>query len=161
MPSGRSGRSITLGIVLLGIGVVVGVVATRRMPAVAQALAPLASSVAAWASSAPPSPSAPSTEPHPKPSVADDAAIAVHRQTAPLSSAQLGAPLVHGTFVGPCGAPDNMKVVVNVAVKMGHATKVSVTTLPPDPTVAACVERAVRDLQWDISPKTDHVTVTY
>ena len=160
MPNGRSGRNITAGLLLVATGALVGVVATRRLPAVAQALAPLASSVAAWASSPPPPPSAPTTDDRAKPS-ADAAAVAVHRQTAPLSSAQLGAPLVHGTFVGPCGAPDNMKVVVNVAVKMGHATKVSVTTLPPDPTVAGCVERAVRELQWDISPKTEHVTVTY
>lgn len=160
MANGRSGRNITAGILLLAVGAVVGVVATRRLPAVAQALAPLASSVAAWASSpSPPPSSAPSSDALGKPSA--DAAVALHHQTAPLSSAQLGAPLVHGTFVGPCGAPDNMKVVVNVAVKMGHAVKVTVTTLPPDPTVASCVERAVRDLQWDISPKTDHVTVTY
>src|SRR5579864_262327 len=129
MPNGRSGRNITVGILLVAIGVLVGVAATRRLPAVAQALAPIASSVAAWASSTPTPPSAPSTDDRAKP--ADAAAVVVHRQTAPLSSAQLGAPLVHGTFVGPCGAPDNMKVVVNVAVKMGHATKVSVTPLPP------------------------------
>jgi hypothetical protein len=54
-----------------------------------------------------------------------------------------------------------MKVTVKAAVKMGHAVEVSVKTDPPNPTVASCIERATRDLQWDISPKTAHVTVTY
>jgi hypothetical protein len=82
-------------------------------------------------------------------------------QTAPLSSAQLGAPLVHGTFVTACGAPDDMKVVVKVDVKMGHAVKVDVKTDPPDPAVAACIDKATRDLRWDPSTKTGHVTVRY
>jgi hypothetical protein len=79
----------------------------------------------------------------------------------PLSSAQLGAPLVHGTFVTACGAPTDMKVVVKVAVKMGRAVDVKVTTDPPDPSIAACIDKAARDLQWEVSRKTDHVTVTY
>jgi hypothetical protein len=91
----------------------------------------------------------------------NDAGVIVRRQAAPLSNAQLGAPLVHGKFVSACGAPDNMKVVVHLDVKKGRATKVTVKTLPPDPTVGSCVERAVRDLQWDISPQVGHVTVTY
>jgi hypothetical protein len=44
---------------------------------------------------------------------------------------------------------------------MGRAIGVVVQTQPPDPTIAACVERATRELEWDISPNTDHVTVTY
>jgi hypothetical protein len=90
-----------------------------------------------------------------------DAAIAVHRQRAPLSSAQLSAPLVHAPFVSACGAPDEMKVVAEVTVKMGRAAVVTVKSYPSDPTVTACVERAIRDLQWDISPKSERVTVTY
>lgn len=93
-----------------------------------------------------------------------DAGIAggiVRRQATPLSNAQLGGPLVHGKFVSACGAPDDMKVVVHLDVKKGHATKVTVKTQPPNPTVASCIERAVRDLQWDISPQVGHVTVTY
>lgn len=84
-----------------------------------------------------------------------------HRQTAPLSSAQLAAPLVHGTYVTACGAPDTMKVIVKATVKMGHAITVNVKTDPPNAEVAACVERAARAMQWDISPKAEHVTVTY
>jgi hypothetical protein len=83
------------------------------------------------------------------------------RQASPLSSAQLGAPLVNGSFVGACGAPDNMKVVANVAVKMGRAAAISVKTEPPDPTVRLCIEQAIRELRWDISPKTGRVTVRY
>jgi hypothetical protein len=94
---------------------------------------------------------------------AGDAGSAVHRttQAAPLSSAQLGAPLVHGRFVTECGAPEDMKVVVKVTVKTGRAVAVVATTDPPNPAVASCVEKATRDLQWDVSPKTQHLTVTY
>jgi hypothetical protein len=38
---------------------------------------------------------------------------------------------------------------------------VDVQTDPADPVVTACVEQAARNLQWDVSPKTDHVTVRY
>jgi len=85
----------------------------------------------------------------------------VHRQSAPLSSAQLGAPLVHAPFIAACGAPDEMKVVAEVTVKKGRAAKVTVKSYPTDDAVASCIEKAIRDLQWDVSPKTDHVTVTY
>jgi hypothetical protein len=90
-----------------------------------------------------------------------DAGAIVRRQTAPLSSSQLGAPLVHGTFVSACGAPDDMKVTMKVSVKMGRAVDVTAQTRPPNPVVESCLERKARELQWDISPKTDHVTVTY
>lgn len=82
-------------------------------------------------------------------------------QAAPLSSAQLGAPLVHGTFVTACGAPQTMKVKAKVTVKMGRAVAVKVKTDPPDPTIAACVERAIRDLSWDRSWRSGTVTVSY
>lgn len=149
----RSGIIIAAVVVLASIVLVVSA-ATNRLPLVTRELESLASSVAAWASSSlnPPSPSA-------VPSA--DGGATIRRQTAPLSSAQLGAPLVHGTFVSACGAPDDMKIVVNIAVKMGRAVSVAVTTQPPNPAVAECIERSTRDLQWDVSPKTDHVTVTY
>jgi hypothetical protein len=90
-----------------------------------------------------------------------DAGAILRRQTAPLSNAQLGAPLVHGTFVSACGAPDDMKVIMKVSVKMGRAVDVTAETHPPNPVVQSCLERKAHELQWDISPKTDHVTVTY
>jgi hypothetical protein len=92
---------------------------------------------------------------------ADASAAPPRRQTGPLSSAQLGAPLVRGGWVTRCGAPDTMKVVVKLDVKMGRAAEVEVSTDPPDPRVTACVVRAARDLRWDVSPRTDHVTVRY
>ena len=54
-----------------------------------------------------------------------------------------------------------MKVVVKVAVKTGRAVGVSATTDPANPAVASCVEKALREMQWDVSPKTQHLTVTY
>jgi hypothetical protein len=150
----RTGCLVVTGIVCMAIGVLGAGLATGRLPFSAPSLEKLASSVASWTSPPPPAPI-------PGASASADAAPPVRRQTAPLSSAQLGAPLVHGTFVTACGAPERMKVVVNATVKMGRAAGVTVTTDPPDPAVAACVERATRGLQWDISPKTDHVTVTY
>jgi hypothetical protein len=95
---------------------------------------------------------------------AGDAGPAIVRrttQTAPLSSAQLAEPLVHGRFVSECGAPDTMKVAVKVSIKKGRAVAVAVTTTPANAAVASCVEKATRDKEWDVSPKTQHVTVTY
>jgi hypothetical protein len=78
-----------------------------------------------------------------------------------LTNAQLAAPLRHASFITGCGAPDDMKVTVRVAVKMGRAVGVTVSTNPPSPGVSACVDRSVRGLQWPVSPKTDFVTTTY
>jgi hypothetical protein len=64
-------------------------------------------------------------------------------------------------MITACGAPDDLKVVVTVGVKMGRAVDVAVKTVPTNSAVAACIERATRELQWDISPKLEHVTVTY
>jgi len=93
--------------------------------------------------------------------VRPDAGILQHKQAAPLSSAQLGAPLVHGSFVSACGAPENMKVVVKVTVQKGRATDVNVDTDPPDTAVCRCVDDAIRQLRWDISPKKQQLTVRY
>ncbi len=54
-----------------------------------------------------------------------------------------------------------MKVSVKVTVKMGRAVDVAATTDPPNTAVAACVEKATRGMQWDVSPKTQRATVTY
>jgi eukaryotic-like serine/threonine-protein kinase len=78
-----------------------------------------------------------------------------------LTDAQLSAPLRHASFVGSCGAPDDMKVAVRVAIRMGRAVGVSVTTSPPSGGVAACVDRAVRGLRWAESAKTDFITTNY
>jgi hypothetical protein len=90
------------------------------------------------------------------PRVGDAGTVGAHRiaQAAPLSSAQLGAPLVNGKFVSECGAPDDMKVVVKVTVRMGHPTAVTVATDPPNGAVASCVEKSTREMHWDVSPNT-------
>ncbi|MDP9036891.1 MAG: hypothetical protein M3O50_19000 [Myxococcota bacterium] len=80
---------------------------------------------------------------------------------ADLTDAQLSAPLRHASFVSSCGAPDDMKVTVRVAVRMGRAVGVTVGTNPASPGIAACVDRAVRGLQWAASAKTDFVTTVY
>ena len=40
-------------------------------------------------------------------------------------------------------------------------TAVAVTTAPTNAAVAACVEKATREKQWDVSPRSQQLTVTY
>jgi hypothetical protein len=92
----------------------------------------------------------------------DQVVIGQTQQDTPdLTNAQLAAPLRHASFITGCGAPDDMKVTVRVAVRMGRAVGVTVGTNPPSGGVAACVDRSVRMLQWPVSPKTDFVTTSY
>ena len=67
----------------------------------------------------------------------------------------------NGAFVGECGAPDSMRVTVQVAIKTGRAAGVSVSTSPPDPDVAGCIDRYVRTFSWPSSPKTDSFKTRY
>jgi hypothetical protein len=92
---------------------------------------------------------------------AADGGIAQHKQVAPLTSAQLGAPLVRGTFVTACGAPSTMKVVVKVTVQKGRAVATDVTTDPLDTTISRCIDDAISQLRWDVSPKAQQLTVRY
>jgi hypothetical protein len=78
-----------------------------------------------------------------------------------LTDAQLAAPMRNAAFISGCGAPNSMKVTVKVAVKNGRAVGVSVYTNPPNPTVAACIDRHVRGLSWPANPKMDSFTTTY
>lgn len=80
---------------------------------------------------------------------------------ADLSDAQLSAPMSDGTFVGECGAPDSMGVTVKVAIKMGRAVGVSVSTSPPSGDVAGCIDHHIRGLSWPVSPKMDSLVTTY
>jgi hypothetical protein len=80
---------------------------------------------------------------------------------ADLTDAQLSAPMRSGAFVGECGAPDAMKVTVQVAIKMGRPVGVSVSTSPSDPDVAGCIDRYVRTFSWPSSPKMDSFRTTY
>jgi hypothetical protein len=78
-----------------------------------------------------------------------------------LTNAQLAAPLRHASFVVSCGAPDDMKVTVHVAVRMGVPIGVTVVTSPPHAGVASCIDRAVRGIRWPQSAKTDFVSTSY
>jgi hypothetical protein len=78
-----------------------------------------------------------------------------------LTNAQLSAPLRHSSFVVTCGAPDDMKVTVRVAVRMGVPIGVTVATQPSSGGIAACIDRSVRGLRWPASAKTDFVTTSY
>ena len=78
-----------------------------------------------------------------------------------LTNAQLAGPLRHASFVTGCGAPDDMKVQVRVAVRMGVPIGVTVQTTPPSGGVASCIDRAVRGLRWQANAKTDFVTTNY
>lgn len=80
---------------------------------------------------------------------------------ADLTDAQLSGPMSDGTFVSECGAPDNMGVTVKVAIKMGKAVGVSVSTSPHSPDVAGCIDHHVRALSWPVSPKLDSFVTTY
>jgi hypothetical protein len=149
---------LLLSLLVVGVGALLYFGSKRELP---PALADTYETVAALASSASEAFSATRTATDGPD--AGDAGAAIHRttQAAPLSSAQLGAPLVHGKFVSECGAPDDMKVVVKVTVKAGRAVAASAATDPPNRAIASCVEKGVRNMQWDASPKTQHLTVTY
>lgn len=150
MSKARSRAAIAVAALAVAAGIALLLASLGKLPTSAKsAWQAVASAVTPAASSVPDGDAGP------------DAAFVPRRQAAPLSSAQLGAPLVNGHFVTACGAPDTMKVAVKADVRMGRATSVKVTTDPPDPAVAACVEKFVRDQRWDISPKTGHMTVRY
>jgi len=88
--------------------------------------------------------------------------ITIGKRSGPdLTDAQLSGPMRSGAFVGECGAPDSMKVTVKVAIKTGRAAGVSVSTSPPDPDVAGCIDRYVRTFSWPSSSKMDSFTTTY
>ena len=142
----RAGR-IVFALIVGAVVVLFGLAMTGKLPSAVKGWSTLAS---AWTAS--------SGDAGPWDGGADAAA---KPQAASLSSAQLSAPLFHNTIIAACGAPADMRVVMKVAVKMGRAVDVQATTDPPDPTIEACIELAMRDLRWDASRKTDHLTVRY
>jgi hypothetical protein len=159
MRKGRSGGLLMAGVVAIGALAVTAWVWRRKPPQLPRDWGSVTSLIPSSLTNWPSSPLGSASADAAAPGV--DAGVVVRRQAAPLSSAQLGAPLVHGQFVAACGAPDDMKVVVHLDVKKGHASNVSVKTQPPNPTVSSCIDRAIRDLKWDISPHVGHLTVTY
>lgn len=83
-------------------------------------------------------------------------------QSAPeLSNAELSEPLSNPTFLTSCGATDSMVVMIKVAIRNGKAMGVTVATRPASPEVAACVDKAVRQLSWPPSAKRFSLTTRY
>ncbi len=78
-----------------------------------------------------------------------------------LSNGQLNGPMSNAAFVSSCGAPNDMKVTVRVAVRGGRAMGVTVTTNPPNGAVASCIDRHVRGLTWAVSAKRNTFTTQY
>ena|GEM_PF-1615383 len=166
MPGGRTVPTLIAVLAIFGVAGVAAAAIAGKLPFVAHAFDRVASEVSSAVGATSSAASSPDSPAGPAPAGsgdagAGDAGSKPRRQTAPLSSAQLGAPLVHGGFVTACGAPDTMKVTLKLDVRNGRAFNVRVKTHPSDPTVSACIAKAARDLRWDSSPRTGHVTVTY
>jgi hypothetical protein len=88
--------------------------------------------------------------------------VTIGQASAPdLTDQQLAGPMRNASFLNSCGAPNSMKVTVRVAIRMGRAVGVSVYTNPPNSGIAACVDRAVRNLAWPANGKMDSFTTTY
>ncbi len=154
-------RTGTLVLLALGTGLAagVGLTATGHLPWAAKQISALASSLPAPSALFPSGPSGPRADAGPADAAVDARPAKV--QTAPLSSAQLSAPLYGVTFLAACGAPADMRVTLKASVQMGRATDVRATTAPPDPAIESCIEHAVGELQWDRSKKVGKVTVRY
>ena len=80
---------------------------------------------------------------------------------ADLTADQLARPFAGGAFLNACGAPEDMGVTIKAAVQNGRAVGVTVTTSPPNPRIAACIDAAVRRLPFPPNPNLDAVTQTF
>lgn len=80
---------------------------------------------------------------------------------ADLTDGQLAGPMRNAAFISGCGAPNDMKVTVKVAIQNGRAVGVSVYANPPNGGVQSCVDRHVRGLSWPVNSKMDSFTTTY
>jgi hypothetical protein len=78
-----------------------------------------------------------------------------------LTDSQLKRPLDNASFIDGCGLPASAHATVKVAIKNGHAIGVTVTTNPPSPGAASCIDAHVRRLEWPSNPKLDSMTVNY
>jgi hypothetical protein len=78
-----------------------------------------------------------------------------------LSDDEVAAPMQSGTYIQACGAPDEMKVTIRVAVRDGHALGVSVTTDPDDQAIAECIDNGVRALTWPVSHRRETMTTRF
>jgi hypothetical protein len=91
----------------------------------------------------------------------EQVAVGAAKGAPDLTDAQLAGPMRNTAFLGACGAPDSMHVTVKVAIRGGHAVGVSVYTTPPNPQIAGCIDRSVRNLAWPANGKMDSFVTTY
>jgi hypothetical protein len=79
------------------------------------------------------------------------------RAPADLTNEQLGAPMRTSAFFGRCGLPETANADLCVAVKNGRPVGVSVTVMPANRQIAACIDRSARRLAFPSSDKLDVV----
>lgn len=84
-----------------------------------------------------------------------------HKSGPDLTDSQLKRPLDNASFIDGCGLPSSAHATVKVAIKNGHAVGVTVTTTPPSPGAASCIDAHVRRLEWPANGKLDSMTVNY
>jgi len=63
--------------------------------------------------------------------------------------------LENGAWLNSCAVPEQTAIDVCVAIKGGRVVGASVTTRPPDATLANCVKRRAGSLQFPYSPRLD------
>ena len=78
-----------------------------------------------------------------------------------LRKALSRSPFDNASFIDGCGRASSAHATVKVAIKNGHAIGVTVTTTPPSPGAAACIDAHVRRLEWPANGKLDSMTVNY
>jgi hypothetical protein len=76
---------------------------------------------------------------------------------ADLTTDQLGAPMRSSGWFSSCGLADSANADICVAVKKGKPLGVSVAVTPTNKRVAACIDRAARQLHFPSSDKLDVV----
>ena len=83
------------------------------------------------------------------------------RGQADITAGQYGAILNSGSYFGGCGVPSSMGLNICAAVQNGRAVGVTVTTSPPNPRIASCVNASVRRLNFPSHPKLDVTRTTF
>lgn len=78
-----------------------------------------------------------------------------------LTAGSYSAVLGRGDYLNACAAPPSMSVSICAAVQNGHAVGVTVTTNPPNGTVARCVAGQVRSLSFPSHPRLDITTTSF
>jgi len=76
-------------------------------------------------------------------------------RTADLPAPAIAAVLENGAWLNSCAVPEQTAIDVCVAIKGGRVVGASVTTRPPDATLANCVKRRAGSLQFPYSPRLD------